>query len=214
MRADPAVLVFAKAPVPGVAKTRLMPALGPDGAARLHARLVEWTLSEVAASGLAVELWCTPDAQHRFFAQCAARYKVRLERQPEGDLGERLQYAAMRAIDRGQMPILIGTDCPELTAERLRGAAMDLRIGYDAVAIPAEDGGYVALGLRRYDAELFHGITWGTGTVMAETRARLAARHWHWREWPALWDVDRPEDLLRLRASFPALLNDCNKEQG
>jgi len=96
--------------------------------------------------------------------------------------------------------LLIGTDCPALTVEHLTSAATALRNGNDAVFIPAEDGGYVLVGLRRPQPGLFEGIDWGTGKVMAQTRERLAALGLRWVEPATLWDVDRPADLCRLAA--------------
>ena len=103
------------------------------------------------------------------------------------------------ACDAANGPVLIiGTDCPALDADRLHLAAATLR-NYDAVVIPAEDGGYVLIGLRKPQPALFTGMQWSTETVMAETRQRLQSLPLSWRELPTLWDIDRPEDLERLR---------------
>lgn len=202
---DGTLIVFAKAPDAGKAKTRLIPALGPDGAAALQARLVRHTLNTaVATRDMQIELWCTPSPEHPFFAQCARNFGVALSRQEGADLGARMAYAMAQAVDRAPA-ILIGTDCPALTARHLRLARNALR-KYDAVVAPAEDGGYVLIGLTHFDAALFAGINWGTNSVMAETRMRLAALGRRWGELPALWDVDRPEDLMRLKRDHPALL--------
>jgi len=104
------------------------------------------------------------------------------------------------ALAAGSQGLLIGCDCPALTAAYLREAAAALSGGNDAVLGPAEDGGYVLIGLARSPtAQLFEDIGWGTATVMQETRTRLARGNWRWRELAVLWDVDRPEDLRRLR---------------
>jgi hypothetical protein len=94
--------------------------------------------------------------------------------------------------------VLVGTDCPALTADYLAQAFALLDGGADAVVGPAEDGGYILIGLRRTDKRLFDGVAWGTASVLDETRARLAALGWSWQELETLWDVDRPEDLERL----------------
>ena len=110
--ADCTVIVFARAPVPGRAKTRLIPALGAAGAARLAARLTEHALSAAKAARLGpVELWCAPDSAHRFFADCARRYGVALRPQGAGDLGARMH----RALARSAPAILIGSDIPAMT---------------------------------------------------------------------------------------------------
>jgi len=101
--------------------------------------------------------------------------------------------------------LLIGSDCPALSARHLRRAERILRDGADAVFAPCEDGGYALVGLRRLDRRIFDDIAWGRETVMAETRKRLSALGWEWRELDMLWDVDRPGDYQRLVAS--GLLN-------
>jgi rSAM/selenodomain-associated transferase 1 len=194
-------MIFAKAPTPGRVKTRLVPALGEWAAAALHRQLAERTLATALAAGLAqVELWCAPATNDAFFEACAKRHGVGLRAQGEGDLGMRMARALESAVAEGSQGLLIGSDCPALTPEYLREAAAALIGGNDAVIGPAEDGGYVLIGLARGPAaQLFTDIAWGAATVMQETRTRLARLNWRWRELATLWDVDRPEDLPRLR---------------
>ena len=193
-------MVFAKAPEPGKVKTRLIPALGGEGAAALHRQLVEHALGIAHAASLGtVELWCAPDSSGVFFAACAARHGAGLREQGAGDLGERMRRALDGALANGTPGLLIGSDCPAMTPVYLREAAAALANGNDAVFGPAEDGGYVLIGAARSPpAELFEGVAWGGATVMQETRARLERLSWHWHELPTLWDLDRPEDLARL----------------
>jgi rSAM/selenodomain-associated transferase 1 len=197
--AEQRVLVFAKAPQPGAVKTRLIPALGAPGAAALHARLVEHTLATacVADAGM-IELHCAPSATAPFFRLCGSKYEVALATQHKGDLGERMFRAFTSALAAATQVILIGTDCPALTARYLRQAQLALADGNDAVFVPAEDGGYALIGLARNDARLFENIPWGSAQVMAQTRERLRSLHWRWHELDTLWDVDRPADYRRL----------------
>lgn len=196
------LIVFAKAPVPGAVKTRLATLLGEAGAARLHERLVERALATaVAARCGAVELHCAPHARHPFFAKMARRYGVRLRLQAAGDLGERMHRALARALRAAKAAVLIGSDCPTLGAADLRRAMRALRSGTEAVLAPAEDGGYVLIGLRRVSRNLFDGLEWGSARVMPETRRRLRSLGWGWRELRTMRDVDRPEDYARLRRS-------------
>lgn len=201
MNAGCRIMIFAKAPVPGRVKTRLIPALGASGAAHLQRQLIERTLRVAAAAGLgAPELWCAPDADHPFFAACAKRYGIGLRAQGEGDLGARMARALEFALAAGSPGLLIGCDCPALTSPYLREAAAALSDANDAVFGPAEDGGYVLVGLARMlPAPLFEDIAWGSASVMRETRTRLARGNWRWRELPMLWDLDLPQDLPRLR---------------
>jgi rSAM/selenodomain-associated transferase 1 len=195
-----AAVVFARAPVPGAAKTRLVPALGEVGAARLHERLVRRTLDTTCAAFPGrVELCCAPDAAHPFFAACAAENGAALTEQGAGDLGTRMHRALARALCDADAAVLVGTDCPALAPEHLRDAAAALAAGADVVLGPASDGGYVLVGARRVDAALFEGIRWGTDAVLGETRERIRALGWRHVELGTLWDVDRPDDLQRLR---------------
>lgn len=197
-----AIAVMARAPEPGRAKTRLIQALGPEGAAALQAKLIERTVATATAASVGpVTLWATPDEHHPLFQDLQQRFGIALAQQPDGDLGARM----LSAVKAASPSLVIGTDCPALTKEHLHDAAEVLQ-GYDAVLIPAEDGGYVLIGMRTPQPALFADIDWGTATVTAETRWLLSAHGLTWRELPPLWDVDTPKDLERLRGTgFPDL---------
>jgi uncharacterized protein len=207
-RPEPVALaILAKAPVAGSVKTRLIPALGAGGAAALHARLIERTVATACAAAIGpVTLWVTPVVPHPCFIALASRFQIALAGQPDGDLGARMLAACRAAAGPA---IVIGTDCPALTASHLRQAADVLRDGHDVVIIPAQDGGYVLIGSRQPQPNLFAGMTWSTDQVMVETRHRLARERLTWRELPHLWDVDRPDDLARLRTAGLAHLLDA-----
>lgn len=195
-RPETALLVFARAPEPGRAKTRLIPLLGEAGAARLHERMLRRTLRTARRSGIGpVHLYCAPDCNAAFFRPFAAR--LRLHDQAVGDLGERMHAAFRDALRRHRRAILIGSDCPALRPQDLRAAAGALGSA-SAVLCPAEDGGYPLIGLRRAAPRLFRGVRWGGAGVLAQTRRRLAQLNWRGRELRRLWDVDRPEDAARL----------------
>lgn len=183
------IIVFARAPVPGEAKTRLVPKLGAWRAARLHARLTRHALRTAQLADRAVELHGT--RRHTFFKYLKVKFRL----QRGKDLGERMHHALSKA--KGPA-ILIGTDCPMLTPADLRRAARWLRGGCDAVLAPAEDGGYALVAVRRVKREFFEGIDWGSRHVYADTVKRLTG--YRWRALRPVWDVDRPEDLERLRA--------------
>jgi len=196
---DACVMVFARAPVAGQCKTRLIPTLGAQGAAALHEKLARRSLAAAcAALPAAVELWCAPDVTHAFFAACARDYPVTLQRQCEGDLGERMHHAIGQALRNHARAIIIGSDIPELDTAYIASAAAALDRA-PAVFGPAEDGGYVLAGLRHATPALFADIEWGGPQVMAQTRAVLARLRMPAIELATLWDLDRPEDLARLR---------------
>jgi hypothetical protein len=198
--ADCGLILFAKAPVPGRVKTRLIPALGASGSVRLYRELILHTLSRAVDAQIGpIDLWCSPSSNHPFFHRCVGKFKINLTDQTKGNLGTRMTHAFEETLKTVSQALLIGTDCPSLTVDDLREAAACLRQGMDAVIGPAEDGGYVLIGLRRPAPEMFAGISWGTGSVLDETRVRLRRRGWKWHELPERWDVDRPEDLERLK---------------
>src|SRR5581483_3855479 len=186
MAMTPDIAILAKAPIPGFAKTRLIPAIGAHAAAVLQERLTERTVA-------------TPDAAHGSFRDLAGRFAITLRRQPQGDLGARM----LAAFDGGAA-LVIGTDCPALTPQHLRDAAAALD-GAALVLTPAEDGGYVLIGARRPHPELFSGMAWSTATVVAETRKRIASLGLTSIELSPLWDVDSEGDLARMERDLPAL---------
>ena len=182
-------MIFAKAPVAGRVKTRLIPALGPEDAAALAERMLRETVAQALASGLAVELCGEPDPVAWWNGP-----DVALTPQGGGGLGVRLERAAARVTAGGEAVLLIGADCPGLDAGRLRKAAEALK-EHDAVLHPAEDGGYVLLGLRRSHPSLFAGVAWSTAAVAEQTLARIAALGWSVDVRETLADVDEPGDL-------------------
>jgi rSAM/selenodomain-associated transferase 1 len=195
---DAALIVFARAPVAGRVKTRLAPLLGEQGAARLYAQMLERTLRTALAARIGrVELYCAAGINSAYFRKIKKRFGIRLRPQGRGNLGERMY----RALRRHPGAVLIGSDCPALRPADLRAAARALHAGADAVLSPAEDGGYPLIGLRRASRRLFDGVSWGGGRVLEQTRRRLARLGWRWTELRTLWDVDRPEDVARLRRS-------------
>ena len=239
MKRNTRLSIFAKAPVPGAVKTRLIPALGARGAAALQGALTRHTLATAARSGLDCELWCHPGPEHPLFRDCVrnfGRAEFRADtasgnrRQPMDEpaehnrrdlpcpalvlrtqvgnhLGERMAYAARTGLATGPV-ILIGTDCPTLTAADLGGASMALaQEDNDAVLGPALDGGYYLLGLRRIHPCLFTDMAWGSDRVLAETRARLRALDWRWWELPPRRDIDRPDDLPFLPREFEKMMS-------
>jgi len=198
MNGVPEIAILAKAPVPGLAKTRLIPLLGAAGAARLQARLTERTVQTALSAGLGpVTLWCAPDCSDPAFTALAKRFGIALRPQVGADLGERMATAVASHTIRGPV-IVLGTDCPALAPAHLQEVAAVLADGMDVALIPAEDGGYVLIGLATAHLALFAGVPWGTEQVLAETRVRLRADRLRWFEGPLLWDIDRPEDVARL----------------
>lgn len=200
------IIVFAKAPVAGQCKTRLIPALGEQGAAELHGQLLHHTLrTSTDASLCPVELWCADNTSHPFMKACCEQYSVVVKQQQGNDLGERMHHAFRETLDTAPFAIIIGTDCPTRTKKDLSDALQALQCGVDCTLNPAEDGGYVAIGLSRLDKKLFSNISWGSASVYEETSQRLEALGWSWKKLATHYDIDRPEDLERLKdLPFPS----------
>ncbi|MGJ0483340.1 MAG: TIGR04282 family arsenosugar biosynthesis glycosyltransferase [Methylomicrobium sp.] len=194
------LLIFCKTPQLGHVKTRLMPELSEEDALAAHLELSRRTLLMATAGHLCpVQLWGSPTVDHSFFAEAAQRYGVHLREQQGRDLGERMHHALTAGLHNHSCALLIGTDCPSLRDEDIETAITALDNGASAVFAPAEDGGYVLVGLNRPQPALFSGITWGTPEVMGITRSRLATQGLPYIELGTQWDVDTAEDFMRYR---------------
>lgn len=192
------IVILAKAPRAGLAKTRLIPALGGEGAARLAARMLETTVSAAVAANLGpVELRVAPDWLDPAWQGVTIPGGIAIVPQGDGDLGDRLQRAADAALaDRGSV-LLIGTDCVELSPQLLQEATRALSL-HDAVIHPTQDGGYALLGLRRSHDSLFRDMAWSTATVCRDTLQRLETLGWSVARLATLNDIDEPDDLAHL----------------
>ncbi len=203
---DTLVIVFAKAPVAGLAKTRLAPALGPQGAAALAERMLHHTLAQARVAGLGpVELCAAPDTQHPALQAAAHQHGARLTAQGDGDLGQRMHRAFVRGLAQHPRALLVGTDAPALDATVLRQAAQALH-DHAVVFVPALDGGYALVGQRQADPRWFDGMRWSHAQVMADTRQRLQAAGVRWTALPPVADIDEPADLAHLPAGWLAAL--------
>jgi rSAM/selenodomain-associated transferase 1 len=197
---DTVLMIFCKAPVAGQVKTRLTPELSAGDAARLYIELSERTMQIATEKRLCpVQLWCAPSTDHDFFANSAATYRLQLRQQQGADLGERMNHAFAVALAEYSHAIIIGCDCPSLTGCDLDIAISALNTGCDIVLAPAEDGGYVLIGLNRPVPELFENMPWGTAEVLNQTRTRIGQTGQRCFELKEQWDVDTFDDLLRYR---------------
>jgi rSAM/selenodomain-associated transferase 1 len=192
------IVIMAKAPVAGYAKTRLIPALGSEGAAALAHRMLLHTVETAISAQLGpVEICVAPGPEATVWRSVKPEGfapALAWTAQGDGDLGEKMARVAQRVTTQGEAVILIGTDCPAITREHLLTAAAAL-CDSDAVMIPTADGGYALLALKQFHPTLFSDIAWSTETVAATTRARLNELGWHLTQMPPLRDIDTPEDL-------------------
>jgi len=196
---DARILIFAKAPQAGRVKTRLVSSLGAEGAADFHRKCVRFAVAQRCSAALApVVLYATPDTESALFTGLAAKWPLELAQQQGADLGERMYRAAREQLTTARAVLLTGTDAPALQDAHLQLALERLYDDVDVVMQPAEDGGYVMLGLRSDQPQLFDEMPWGSDQVARETRQRCASLGLTLYELPQSWDVDRPQDLDRL----------------
>jgi uncharacterized protein len=189
------VYVFAKAPVAGRVKTRLVPAVGVQGAARLASALLEDTLEALLAAGRAAPVLAVDDAS-------AFRGRgLPLEEQGTGDLGQRLERVLSRGLKRARAVVAVGSDTPGFPAPLLEECFTALERA-DAVLAPAEDGGFTLLGLRRCPPGLLQGLPWSGPDTLSSTEARLRAWGLSVVRAGRFFDVDAPADLARLRVEL------------
>ena len=195
---DTVLLVFAKAPITGEVNTRLIPDLGIDGATDLQTELIRSRLESFMRSGLCeLQLWCSPDVSHEFFSECKDQHGVPLYDQVGQDLGERMSHAIKTNLENYKHVVLIGTDAPSLDNPLIEQAIATLQSGANTVIIPAEDGGYVLIGMSKHYKEIFLSVPWGSDRVLKKTRGNIIALGLKVNELPECWDIDRVEDYER-----------------
>ena len=196
------IIIFTKAAQAGFTKTRLIPALGKQGAANLAKKMLIHTLNQSLEAGVGpVEMCVTPPPTDSIWREFAVLGDLEYSDQGTGDLGERLSRVTQRVIDRGESLLIIGTDCTQLTAAHLQRAKESLH-NFDSILIPATDGGYVLFGLNFFHASLFESIKWSTDTVYAETTERLETLGRTIKIFPSMNDIDEPKDLKFLPSTW------------
>lgn len=192
------IIVFAKAPQAGLAKTRLIPALGAEGAAKLALQMLNYTLHEALAADIGpVELCVTPDLELAAWRDISLPAGIEISSQGEGDLGARLSRAAARTQLSGTPFLLIGTDCVEMSSALLREAALAMET-HDSMIHCTADGGYALLGCTQFSPFLFHDMPWSTNAVASRTLGRMGQLGWSVHVGQLLHDVDEPQDLKYL----------------
>ena len=195
---DTVILLFAKAPVEGKVNTRLIADIGVQAATQLqHDLIVQRLLMLTQANLCAVSLMCSPDVQDDYFVQCKKQYPVTLLQQSGADLGKRMLNGIRQALQQYRYCIVIGTDAPALDEVLISQAIERLKAGSEVVFVPAEDGGYVLVGLQKPYEFLFQGIRWGSAEVMQQSRHKLKKNSISFNELATCWDIDRVEDYQR-----------------
>ena len=205
------LIIFAKAPIAGLSKTRLIPALGVKGSAQLAKKLLTHSIGQALAADVdVIELCAAPEADSPEWQPFKSSKRLEWSEQGIGDLGERLARAVRRSMALGESVLLMGMDCPGLSHQKITEAADSLRLPslefkkrpYDCCIVPVSDGGYALLGLTQYHASLFTDMPWSTDQVTQLSCERMTSLDWSICVLPSLHDIDEPEDLQYLPMSF------------
>ncbi len=195
------LIIFTRYPEPGKTKTRLIPALGAEGAANLQSKMTETTLIQAKKlfnmMSLSIEIRFAGGNLQLMKSWLGSDLKY--QEQGTGDLGERIIRAFESGFNQGmKYVVIIGIDCPSLTSEIILEAFAKLTES-DVIIGPATDGGYYLIGLKKIIPELFQGINWGTSEVFSKTVAIAKNINLAIDYLPELSDIDRPEDLEKLQ---------------
>ncbi|MCU7800970.1 MAG: TIGR04282 family arsenosugar biosynthesis glycosyltransferase [gamma proteobacterium symbiont of Lucinoma myriamae] len=199
---DTLVIIFAREPLAGQVKTRLIPTLGEEGATKIYKQLLDYAINNVITSNLSPANICiTPESNRHYFTQMTCSSQFELSVQSGNDLGERMYNSLIQALKHYSKAILIGTDCPFLSHNDLQQSIATLD-NNDMVFSPANDGGYVLVGANAVNPvvfeQVFEQIDWGTEKVMAQTRMKLLKHKVSWQELSAQNDIDIEADLKYL----------------
>jgi len=193
------IIVLAKAPIAGSAKTRMIPQLGKKGAAKLQHRLLQHTIDMCHRAELAdIALYCSPDVQQAVFQQLQQDYAISLHQQQGNDIGQRMLHAIEEQLQQADKVILIGTDCPTLSARHLKAAFNSLSKQNPLAIAPAEDGGYVLIAASAIHPAIFQNIHWSSSRVFIQTQQAVEQLGWAYTQLDTLRDLDTPDDLKYL----------------
>ncbi|OCH21877.1 TIGR04282 family arsenosugar biosynthesis glycosyltransferase [Aliivibrio logei] len=196
------IIIMAKTPVAGMAKTRLIPSIGMENSGRLAKMLFRHTINEAISSDIGpIELCVTPSLNSSCWKLFSIPPTVKWSLQREGNLGERLTSVSRKATHDYSTYIIIGTDCPALTRDILQSAAHSLH-NSDSCLVPVSDGGYSLLGLTKHHDSLFNHIPWSTNQVYALTEQRIKSLNWSVTKLKELHDIDIIDDLKWLPKSW------------
>ena len=194
------IIVFAKEPVAGHVKTRLARDIGDEAALHIHQKMVNETIEMASQSALAkLELHVSGNLQHPLFQSIAEQQGIPVYLQQGSNLGEKMFSALNESLDNTSYNVLIGSDCPAMSADYIEQAFHALDLGQDVVIGPAEDGGYVLIGASRVEVSWFNNIDWGSQRVLEQSRQALISSAASFQELQPLWDIDHIGDLNRWR---------------
>ncbi|MEA2114110.1 MAG: TIGR04282 family arsenosugar biosynthesis glycosyltransferase [Thermodesulfobacteriota bacterium] len=195
------IILFTRFPQPGKVKTRMIDRLGPQGAARLHTKMTEQVIYKIKPAlqtrNVQLQIYYCGGSQQEMADWLGRNRTLCIQR--GSDLGQRMEHAFAQTIQQGaERILLIGSDCPDITADIIISGLKKLN-SHDLVLGPAADGGYYLIGLRapaNKNTILFNSINWGTDQVLEQTLTQAGKGGLSYTLLPQLRDIDRPEDLV------------------
>ncbi|MEO1889883.1 MAG: TIGR04282 family arsenosugar biosynthesis glycosyltransferase [Cycloclasticus sp.] len=188
--------IFAKQPEQGRVKTRLAADIGEQQACEVYSRLLNNTIKNSCSEDWDLELWCAPDINHFVFRSLAKKFGLRLKAQSGEGLGERMLYALGEGKKVADKVVLIGTDCPVISLEYIEQAFEALNKN-DIVFGPVEDGGYILVGTREINQNMFSDVEWSVAGTLNQNIKAIEHCNLSYGLLPELWDLDRVDDLKR-----------------
>lgn len=198
------ILLFSKAPIAGKCKSRLVPLLGENGAARLQEKLIHKILFDLYDYKLCpFEIWESEPTN--YFTELNLGFKVNVKTQQGDNLGERMSHAMSDSLTGCENVMIIGSDCIEFTKEYITSAIQYL-LNDDVVIGPAHDGGYLLIGMSQPSPEIFNEIKWGDSNVYKNTLRNVAGLGLSCGKLKALHDIDCPDDIVKVKKNMPELL--------
>ena len=194
---SPLLVIYAKSPISGKVKTRLAKGSNRRYAMNAYKRLLASTLSAVAAHPNVV-VAASPDIRHGYIRQSCKRYNVKLSKQPQGELGQRMNQSMRTGLRQHSSVVIIGTDCPMIALNTILNAETALDKHAHSIC-PAHDGGYVLVGSSCYNPALFRQVAWSTASVMRQTQrqARRSRKRLHIGQ--TMTDIDHIRDWRKAR---------------
>ena len=194
------LIMMTRAPVAGQVKSRLAKSIGNRRAAAVYRNMMQAQISKLLAANICpLELHVCPQVRHPFFIAMRRGGVVRVERQQGNNLGSQMHHAIRSGLQRAEAVILIGADVPGISVEQIEQVCTLLSSRDELIIMPADDGGYGLLGMRKVDAGLFRAVHWGTQRVCKQTLRRATQLGINYRLFSSCYDIDYQRDLARLR---------------
>lgn len=200
------LIIFAKSPVSGKCKTRLIPLLGEQAANDFYKELLLHTITIASQlNDIDIAVYAYPDTQHEFLQELAKEYSCSLHSQQGNNLGDRMHNAMQHSLQNHTQCVLIGSDCPSITPVYIQRAFNSLN-SHTITIGPAKDGGYVLIGACEIQPDIFSNTEWSSGRVLQQCISNIERLDLRYELLETLWDIDTPNDFIQNQSKIENLL--------